>query len=149
MQKDIAVVAAAPIRHVARFFHPLHVGLLTSSVPLYLGGLLADIAYARTYQIQWTNFAAWLIAGAMVFTGLAFVWSLFDISRSSFRVRPALMVFLLLAAMFILGLLNSFIHARDAYGSMPSGLVLSIIVTVLGFGALWISMRAPRSEVVP
>lgn len=124
--------------------HPLHEVLLTCSLPLFFGGLLADLAYARTYQVQWLNFAAWLIAGAMVFAGLALAWSLVEALRSAFRERRGLIGLLLLAAVFVLGLLNSFIHARDAWGSMPSGLALSLIVTALALATIWFSVLAPR-----
>jgi uncharacterized membrane protein len=126
--------------------HRLEAVLLTCPLPLFLGGLLADIAYARTYQIQWANFAAWLIAGAMVFCGLALAWSLFDLVRTSFRERRRLIVLLLLAGMFLLGLIDSFMHARDAWGSMPSGLVLSLIVTALAATVIWLGVLAPRRE---
>jgi uncharacterized membrane protein len=122
--------------------HPLHTVLLTCSFPLFLGGLLADIAYARTYEIQWINFAAWLIAGALVFTGLALVWALLEAFRDSFRGRRSLS-FLLLAVTFILGLLDSFMHTRDAWATMPSGLILSLIVTVLTGAAIWFGVLAP------
>ncbi len=32
--------------------HPLHAFMLAGAVPLFLGALLSDIAYARSYQIQ-------------------------------------------------------------------------------------------------
>lgn len=133
-------MASAP--RPSRPLHPIHAVLLTCSVPLFLGGLLADIAYARTYEIQWTNFAAWLIAGAMVFTGLALVWALFEAFRDSFRARRSLVGFLLLAAIFAVGLFNSFMHARDAWASMPSALVLSQIGTALALAALWLNVLA-------
>ena len=49
--------------------------LLAFPLPLFIGALLSDWAYSATYQIQWINFASWLIAGALVFTGLALLWS--------------------------------------------------------------------------
>lgn len=48
-----------------RALHPIHVVLLAGIIPLFLGGLLSDIAYASSYEIQWNNFASWLIAGAL------------------------------------------------------------------------------------
>ena len=131
----------------ARSLHPAHAVLLTCSFPLFLGALLADIAYARTYEIQWTNFASWLNAGALVFAGLALAWSLFEVFRSSFRGRRTLIGFALVATVFILGLLNALAHARDAWGAMPTGLILSLIVTGLAAAALWFSILAPRGEV--
>lgn len=128
----------------SRAASPLHAMLLAWTFPLYLGGLVADIAYARTYEIQWLNFAAWLIAGAMVFTGLALAWSLFEAFRRSFRDRRTLIVLLLVAAMFVVGLLASFQHARDAWGAMPGGLVLSLVVTLLSAAAAVVLILAPR-----
>jgi len=142
-------VVAASASPQARPIHPLHAVLVAGAFPLFLGGLLADIAYARSFQVQWLNFAAWLIAGAMVFTGLALAWSLLEVIRSAFRDRRTLLGFLLLAAMFILGLLDSFSHARDAWGAMPSGLVLSVVVTALAAVALWLGVLAPRRGAEP
>lgn len=127
----------------ARPVQPLQAVLLTCSFPLFLGGLLADVAYARTYQIQWTNFASWLIAGAMVFAGLALVGSLLAAFRTAFRDRRRLIGLLLSAAVFVLGLLNALMHARDAWASMPSGLILSVIVTALSAAAIWVGVLAP------
>lgn len=125
--------------------HPIHGVLAAFAAPLFLGGLLSDIAYARTYEIQWANFAAWLIAGGMVFTGLALAWSLVEVVRGPGRRRRPLIVLLLLLAMFVLGLLNSFMHARDAWGSMPSGLIMSLILTALSAAATWLSVFSPRA----
>ena len=49
-----------------RALHPLHAILLAFPLPLFLGALLSDLAYSSTYEVQWTNFASWLIAGAML-----------------------------------------------------------------------------------
>src|SRR3546814_18174019 len=59
--------------------------LLAGELPLFLGGLLSDIGYAASYQIQWTNFASWLIAGALVFSGFALLWALVDLIRARRR----------------------------------------------------------------
>jgi glucose/arabinose dehydrogenase len=40
--------------------------MLAGVAPLFVGALLADWAYARSYQIEWSNFASWLLIGAMV-----------------------------------------------------------------------------------
>lgn len=61
---------------------PLHALLLAGSVPLFLGALLSDIAYYNSYQIQWSNFAAWLIAGALLFCGLALLFALANLIRA-------------------------------------------------------------------
>src|SRR3546814_1871188 len=64
--------------------------LLAGELPLFLGGLLSDIGYAASYQIQWTNFASWLIAGALVFSGFALLWALVDLIRARRRTGRVL-----------------------------------------------------------
>lgn len=54
----------------------------------------------------------------------------------------------MLLAIFIVGLLNSFMHARDAWarrlGAMPAGLIMSLIVAILAVAAVWISVSGDR-----
>ena len=69
----------------ATAIHPVYAVLLAATVPLFLGGLLADIAYSMTYEMQWSNFAAWLIMGGMVFTGFALIWAFIDLFRAGRR----------------------------------------------------------------
>ncbi len=128
-----------------RAIHPLHAVLLAATVPLYLGGLLSDWAYFSTYEIQWSNFAAWLIAGAMVFTGFALLWSLIDLIGARGRRGRALLYFLLLLALFVIGLLSSFHHARDAWAVMPGGLIYSCVTAILAIAATWLGFSTLRS----
>ena len=131
-------MAASADRRATRPLHPFHAFLLAAAFPLFLGGLLSDLAYSCSYQMQWSNFAAWLIAGAMILTGLPLLWALFALLRAKPRRGRPLILFLLLAAIFLLGLINSFVHARDAYATMPDGLVLSAITVLLALVATWI-----------
>ena len=130
-------MAAAADRPSPRSVHPFQAALLAAMVPLFLGGLLSDIAYADSYEIQWSNFAAWLIAGAMVFTGFALLWASIDLVRGRRWRGRSLVLFLVLLALFVLGLINSFVHARDAWAVMPDGLILSAVVTLLALVAAW------------
>ncbi|KAA8563334.1 hypothetical protein FX985_03403 [Pseudomonas extremaustralis] len=124
---------------------PLHAILLAGTVPLFLGALISDIAYGQTYQIQWANFASWLIAGALVFCGFALLFALVNLLRAEHKVgRPAVYCLLLLAT-WVLGLVNAFQHAKDAYAMMPTGLVLSVVVTVLSVVATWVGLTNLRS----
>jgi uncharacterized membrane protein len=126
--------------------HPLHAFLLAGSVPLFIGALLADWAYSSTYEIQWTNFASWLLVGAMVLAGLALLWALIDLLRAdrSWRGRP-LVYFLVLLAAFVLGFMNALVHAKDAWAKMPEALILSIIVAILVLVASWLGFSRWRS----
>ncbi|CAI2797642.1 hypothetical protein K7402_01495 [Pseudomonas fluorescens group sp.] len=121
---------------------PLHATLLAGTVPLFLGALLSDIAYTQTYQIQWANFASWLIAGALVFAGFAFLFALVNLLRAERKAGQPTRYVLLLVATWVVGLVNAFQHAKDAYASMPTGLVLSAIVLLLTLAATWTGLRA-------
>ena len=145
---DECHVATASNRNYAIAIHPVHATLLVAAVPLFLGGLLSDLAYSSNYQIQWSNFAAWLLAGAMVFTGFAFLWSVIDLVRTRSRGTGRILYTLALAAVFVVGLIDSFVHARDAWAVMPAGLALSVIVTLLAVGATWLGL-AVRDEETP
>lgn len=124
---------------------PLHATLLAGTVPLFLGALLSDIAYYQTYQIQWSNFAAWLIAGGLVFCGLAWLFALANLLRAEPKAGRPTVYFLLLLVTWALGLVNAFEHAKDAWAVMPSGLVLSAIVTLLACVTTWVGLTNLRS----
>lgn len=126
--------------------HPLHAFLLAASVPLFLGALLSDWAYSSSYEIQWTNFASWLLVGALVFAGFALLWGLIELLRGdrSWRGRP-LITFLVLLAAWILGFVDALVHAKDAWAKMPEALLLSIIVTALAIAAAWLGFSTLRA----
>lgn len=124
---------------------PLHAIFLAGTVPLFLGALFSDIAYFKSYQIQWSNFAAWLIAGGLVFCGLALVFALINLVRAEHKGGRAVLYFLLLLVTWVLGLVNAFEHAKDAWAAMPSGLVLSVVVTVLSLVSAWVGLSNLRS----
>lgn len=115
--------------------------LLGFPAALFTGGLISDIAYLRTEVIQWTNFSAWLIAGAEVFAGVLLAWSLLSLIvqwRSPERMS-ALTLAGLLAAAFVIGFLNSLQHSRDGWSSVGTpGLVMSIACTLLTLAAAWV-----------
>lgn len=125
--------------------HPVHSLLLAGSLPLFIGTLLSDITYANSYQIQWSNFASWLLAGALVLSGFALLCALIGLFRVERRQGPALVYFLVLLATWVLGFINALVHARDAWAMMPTGLILSVIVTVLILVATWLGFFSLRT----
>ncbi|WP_367110130.1 DUF2231 domain-containing protein [uncultured Psychrobacter sp.] len=126
--------------------HPLHAFFLAGMVPLYIGVVLSDYAYWSSYVLQWKNFASWLLIGALIFNGLALLGSVISLVRKDERMGKPLIYFLLLLATFVLGVINSFIHAKDAWASMPSGLILSVITVILACAATWIGLASWRSR---
>lgn len=119
--------------------------LLGGTITLFLGTVLSDVAYATSYQVQWTNFASWLIAGGLVVAGLTLLWAVVDLVRTPHRGGRALAYPALLLATWILGLINALVHARDAWGVMPEGVILSVIVFVLAGSAAWFGLSGRRA----
>jgi uncharacterized membrane protein len=134
----------APFRR--RKLHPLNAILLAFPLPLFLGALLSDLAYARLFHVQWANFSSWLIAGGLFVGGFALLWALVDLVRSRPpRRRHAAVFFVVLLAMWGLGLVNAFVHGKDAYAIMPEALWLSAIVALLALVATWIGHAGDTS----
>lgn len=114
----------------------MHAIFATSSAPLFLGALLSDWAYFSNQEIQWINFAAWLIAGGLLIAGAALLWGAVDMLRSSVnRHRPGLIYLTLLLATFVVGFINALVHGKDGWAAMPTGLILSVVVAVLATSA--------------
>ena len=110
----------------------MHAVFALSCVPLFLGALLSDWAYSSSHQIQWVNFAAWLIAGGLLIAGPALLWGAIDVLRSSAnRYRQGLIYLTLLLSAFVVGVINALVHAKDGWAAMPTGLILSAVVVVL------------------
>ena len=122
-----------------QFLHPLHALLLAFPTALFVGALLADLAYSASYQIQWTNFASWLIVGGLIMGGADLLWALIDWFRAGRPRRGRLMLYLLLLlAAWVVGFFNALVHAKDAWGAMPEGLILSAVSAPLVLVAAFI-----------
>ena len=118
--------------------HPIHGALLAGTIPLFLGALLSDYAYSSSYHIQWANFASWLIVGGLVFNGLALLWSIVSFILSRHRGGFIIGYLFSLLATWGLGFFNSLIHAKDAWATMPAGLICSAIVLLFACASTWI-----------
>ncbi len=129
--------------------HPLNAVLLGGTLALFLGALLSDITYFRSYEIQWNNFSSWLLAGGLVVGACAFIAAAVELFRNRGRVWPVLIYAVLVLATWILALIDELVHAKDAWATMPAGLVLSVIVVVLACVALWIAFAEMRTGDVP
>lgn len=138
-------MTAAVDRLPHRAIHPFHAFLLAGTVPLFLGILLSDIAYARSYQIQWSNFASWLLVGALVLAGFTLLWAVIDLFRADRRGGRPLVYMLLVLATWVFGFINALIHAKDAWAIMPTSVILSVIVTVLACAATWVGFSNLRT----
>lgn len=139
----------ATVDHRARrvALHPVHAVLLAGSLPLFIGTLLSDWAYSATYEVQWINFAAWLLAGALLLAGFALLWAAIDFFRADRRGPRPWLPLLLLLATFLVGFINALVHSKDARGTMPEGLILSVIISILALAAVWSAFADGRRGV--
>jgi uncharacterized membrane protein len=127
--------------------HPLHAILLAGTVPLFLGVLLSDFAYSSSYEIQWKNFASWLLVGGLVFSGFTLLWAIIDVSRAAARTARQFIFVAVLLVLWILGFINALVHAADAWASMPAALNLSAIVALLVIIATWLGFSGSHRGV--
>jgi len=118
--------------------NPLHAIMLAFPVALFCGAVATDIAYLKTEEMQWSNFSAWLITPALVFTGLILAWAIVLLAltfRSGDRLRHSVYAGVL-GLLFVVGLVNAFQHSRDAWSSVGAfGLTLSVISAILALAA--------------
>lgn len=68
-----------------RPLHPVHAFFVSATVTLFMGALVADLAYAMSYQVQWTNFASWFIASGLLFGGILLVLALVGLRHADRR----------------------------------------------------------------
>lgn len=118
--------------------HAGHAILLGFPIALFTSALVTDIAYLKTAELQWSNFSQWLISGGLLFGGLVLAWALVSLAlgwRGADRMRR-LVYAGVLAAMWVLGLVNIFKHSQDGWSSVQTfGLVLSILCALLALAA--------------
>ncbi|WP_066724672.1 DUF2231 domain-containing protein [Sphingomonas pituitosa] len=115
---------------------PLHPVVLGLPFLCFLAAMIADIAYFRSYDIAWKNFADWLLAGGMVLGALGAIVGIVDLLRPTVRANRLLTPYAIAYAVaMVLALLNNFIHSRDAFGAMPAGLILSVLTVLVLTGA--------------
>jgi uncharacterized membrane protein len=117
---------------------PLHPGFVAIGATLLSAVFVTDFVYWQTLLFQWANFSGWLLMAGLIFAGMAGIAFVADlISKRLVAVSWPRFVGLTVAA--LLGLLNAFVHSRDAYTTVvPEGIILSAIVAliliVIGFG---------------
>ncbi len=131
--------------------HPFHAVVLGFPIALFSSALVADVAYLQTAEMQWSNFSAWLISGALLVGGLALAWAVISLTfgwrREGDRKR-CLLYILILASMLALGLINIFKHSMDAWSSVETfGLILSSLCTLLALLAGAIALTNIGREV--
>ena len=123
-----------------RPLHPVNAFLVSATVTLFLGALLSDMAYFVSYQVQWTNFASWLIAAGLLFGGVVLVSAAAGLRHADRREGRYLLYGFFLLVAWAVGFINALIHAKDAWAVVPEGLILSAIVFSLAGVAAWLGL---------
>ena len=122
VQRDRSAVTTA----IYAILNPLPFGF-------FVAALIFDITYLRSGGILWDKSAAWLIAIGLVLAvvprliNLAQVW----ITSRALATRGDRIDFGLNLVAIVVAILNAFVHSRDAYGSMPAGVWLSLLTVIL------------------
>ena len=126
---------------------PVYATLVQFPAVCFTGALLTDIMYRQTALFMWNNFSAWLLTAGCImaaFAGIAGLITWFTHPHVR-RLRFAGLHVICVVAVLALSIVNAFVHSRDAYATMPGGLVLSVIVFVLMLLATWLGW--PRTYV--
>jgi uncharacterized membrane protein len=114
--------------------------LASFPIACFFGALVTDIAYAKTADMMWADFSAWLLASGMFFGVLAAVVGLVAVVASR-RMRAQIKVWPIVIGslvVLVLGLFDNLVHSRDAWTSIvPLGLALSAVTVVVMLITAW------------
>jgi len=99
----------------------------------FVAALIFDIIYVRTAVVLWNKGAAWLIVFGLLlaiiprFVNLAQVW----ITSRRIARRADKLDFWLNVLAIVVAIFNAFVHSRDAYAVVPTGVWLSVCTVIL------------------
>jgi len=109
----------------------------------FVAALIFDAIYARSADVLWVKSAAWLITLGLLFAILPRLVNLVHVWRPSNRSPSVEKAdFWLNLVAILAAIANAFVHSRDAYGTMPEGMLLSALtVLLLSLGFFLLAMR--------
>ena len=135
--------------HASRFSITSAIFDVLDPIPFgfFVGALIFDILYFNTYTVLWVKAAAWLISIGLVFAIIPQLINLFRtwFGKRRLRTRHLALNFWLNVVGIVAALFNAFVHSRDAYGTMPAGLWLSVL-TVLAMAVGRILLAADEVD---
>src|ERR1700722_17655236 len=118
----------------------------------FVAALIFDIIYSETAVMLWDKGAAWLIVFGLLFAVVPRLVNLTQVWVTSRRTatRAVKLDFWLNLFAIVVAIVNAFVHSRDAYAVVPTGMWLSICtVTLLSVGNIVIAVeRAARGGYV-
>ncbi|MEO7432849.1 MAG: DUF2231 domain-containing protein [Dokdonella sp.] len=118
---------------------------------LFVAALIFDVTYFRSGTMLWNKGAAWLITLGLLFALIPRVVNLTQVWITSRRFATStdrldfwLNLFAIVAAIF-----NAFVHTRDAFAVMPTGMWLSMCtVVLLAIGRVAVGVQSSGRTVV-
>jgi uncharacterized membrane protein len=118
----------------------------------FVAALIFDIIYSETAVMLWDKAAAWLIVFGLLFAVVPRLVNLTQVWVTSRRTatRADKLDFWLNLLSIVVAIFNAFVHSRDAYAVVPTGLWLSAFtVLVISIGNIVVSVhRATRGGYV-
>jgi len=118
----------------------------------FVAALIFDIIYSKTAVMLWDKGAAWLIFFGLLLAVVPRLVNLTQVWVTSRRTatRTDKLDFWLNLLAIVVAIVNSFVHSRDAYAVVPSGVWLSVCtVILLSIGNILVAMeRAARGGYV-
>jgi uncharacterized membrane protein len=118
----------------------------------FVAALIFDIIYSKTAVMLWDKGAAWLIVFGLLFAVVPRLVNLTQVWVTSRRTatRTDKLDFWLNLLAIVVAIINAFVHSRDAYAVVPTGLWLSVCtVILLSIGNIVIAVeRAARGGYV-
>ncbi len=114
----------------------------------FVAAMIFDVIYSKSAVMVWDKGAAWLIVFGLLFAvvprllNLTKVWITYRRSAT----RTDMVDFWVNLFAVVLAILNAFVHSRDAYASVPTGLWLStctVILLSIGHIAIAVQSTAP------
>jgi uncharacterized membrane protein len=118
----------------------------------FVAALIFDIIYSKTAVMLWDKGAAWLIVFGLLFAVVPRVVNLTQVWITSRRTatRTDKLDFWLNLLAIVVAIVNAFVHSRDAYAVVPTGLWLSVCtVMLLSIGNIVVAVeRAARGGYV-
>jgi len=99
----------------------------------FVAALIFDVLYSKTAVMLWDKGAAWLIVFGLLFAVVPRLVNLTQVWVTSRRTatRTDKLDFWLNLFAIVVAIVNAFVHSRDAYAVVPTGLWLSVCTVIL------------------
>lgn len=115
----------------------------------FVAALIFDIIYCRSGVVLWNKSAAWLITFGLLFAVIPRLVNLAQVWITSRRIATRIdrLAFWLNLVAIVAAIFNAFVHSRDAYATMPTGVWLSVCtVVLLAIAHIAVAVQPVRAE---